>query len=317
MICPICLKKLTTDQTHSHYHDRCLRDFFGSTKIPPELDFTREQFFTEKARAHSIGLSISGVQQKLSIAIENNKLIVTSIDGRYILKPSPESYKELSANEQLCLTLSKEFGIKTADSALISFQGGELCLLIKRFDRDDGKKIHQEDLVQAMNIPKGGEGKYSLSYEEAGKFIKRHCSLAVVKDFFERVFFNFMIGNGDFHLKNISLREFDGIMQLTPNYDLVNTALYQDPEHFALDLLIDDELTPQRKILGNYSKYDFDELGSRLGLNHATLDSIYRRFFEREVNFQQLISNSYLSSDFKDLYRKTLEGRKTLFLQKV
>lgn len=316
MRCQICLEEIARAQTHAHFHDRCLRSFFGSLRINPALDFSRETFFTEKARNFSQGFSISGVQQKLSAKIENQSIVMTQLDGTYIVKPTPEGFKELAANEHLSLNLSRAFGIDTATCALLPFSDGELCLLVKRFDRGESGKIHQEDMAQAMGIANEGKGKYSSSYEQMGIFLGMHTSLAVVKDYFQRVFFNYMIGNGDCHLKNVSIRKLDGVLCLTPNYDLVNTSLYLDPSELALDLLSDDELTPQRKKMGYYSQADFDELGRRIGLNQKTKDSIYKRFTDCEEIFSEMIMNSYLGHEYRERYNKTLEVRLERFFSK-
>ncbi len=312
MICQICLKKMTNAGTSFHAHDSCLTQFFGSRRVEPILDFTRTEFFTDKARDFTQGFSISGVQQKLSVKIADHQLQVTSQGGTYILKPTPESFPELSANEHLSLKLSQAFGIETAESGLVRFSDGELCLLVKRFDRTATGKIHQEDFVQAMNIEKV-EGKYSSSYQQIGQFILANSSLAVARDYFQRIFFNLMIGNGDCHLKNLSLRKIDGIFQLTPNYDMVNTALYRDPSEMALDLLADDELTSERKKLGYTSRYDLDEFARRLGINQKTADSIYKQFIKREDLMVNLIENSFLSEDLRQQYLSILQLRKKRF----
>ena len=163
-----------------------------------------------------------------------------------------------------------------------------------------------------MNIEKV-EGKYSSSYQQIGQFILANSSLAVVRDYFQRIFFNLMIGNGDCHLKNLSLRKIDGIFQLTPNYDMVNTALYRDPSEMALDLLADDELTSERRKLGYYSRSDLDEFARRLGINQKTVDSIYKQFSKREDLMVNLIENSFLSEDLRQQYLSILQLRKKRF----
>ena len=65
---------------------------FGTKKTIGQLSFSRKEFFT-KGPGHMKGMSISGVQQKLSLVINRtNEFEIVCQGGEYILKPSPESF---------------------------------------------------------------------------------------------------------------------------------------------------------------------------------------------------------------------------------
>lgn len=59
-----------------------------------------------------------------------------------------------------------------------------------------------------------------------------------ITDLFERILFNFIIGNSDMHLKNYSLIETPQGMRLSPAYDLLSTilAIPEDLEESALTI---------------------------------------------------------------------------------
>ena len=61
---------------------------FDNQKIAYILDFDKKEFLSKSVEL-SERMSISGVQDKISLKIENKKLIPTSKDGTYLLKPVP------------------------------------------------------------------------------------------------------------------------------------------------------------------------------------------------------------------------------------
>ncbi len=70
----------------------------------------------------------------------------------------------------------------------------------------------------------GKENKYDGSVEEIGRKLRAVSEVPGldVQLFFERVVFNFLIGNGDAHVKNYSIiYNDDGRVRLAPAYDLV------------------------------------------------------------------------------------------------
>ena len=138
--CKICLKKVTTSQKHFDYHNACLIKTFGSISVSPTLSFGRDIFKTEITKNFTKGMSISGVQKKLSLKVVNNVLELTHTGGTYILKPTVEDFPELSENEHLSMLIGKALNIHTPAMGLVKFSDGELVYLIKRFDWADSKK---------------------------------------------------------------------------------------------------------------------------------------------------------------------------------
>lgn len=274
--CRICLdpQNLVRTSKFEGYHDRCVSSFFGSLKTEPVLDLTEAQFY-HKARS-SRGMSISGVQAKLGVSVVEGRLVTCDDRSEYILKPCPKEFPELPVNEHLTMRLAQLAGVDVADCGLIKFSDGEYAYIVKRFDRIDEEKIHQEDLMQAMGKPNTESGsKYETSYEEAAECISSVESGGTVEvsKFIFRIMFMYLIGNGDFHLKNTSiLYPSSEPPKLTPLYDAVNTDLYDDGEFMALSLLRDDETTAVFDELGFYSLADFVELGRRSGVPSKVIE---------------------------------------------
>lgn len=314
MKCNVCLKDIDPGkEKYTDYHDKCVVGLLGSLKVNPVLDFTRKDFVTDKAQKRTRGMSISGVQPKLSVKIENNKIEVTDQGGEYILKPSPEEYEELAINEFVTMRLALEYGIDSTAFGLLKFSDGEPVYLIKRFDRIEGRKLHQEDMTQAMSVRKDEEGKYKYqteTYESVGTFLKERVNLIVATNFFKRVFFNFMVGNDDYHLKNISVIETkSGNYKLTPNYDSVNSSIYHD-EGFgetALDMFPNDYATEKFEKYGFLTKEDFDVLGQRIGINKAVRERTFNDYFKVYERLLEIVQGSPLSSRFKSKYLKTMQ----------
>lgn len=315
--CKIGLKKVATSSKYPDYQDVMLKALFDTIKINPELSFTRQAFKKESVR-HINGLSISGVQQKLSMAMsESHKLVAVVSDGRYILKPSPEEFPCASENEHAAMISSQVLGIPTANCGLVSFSDGELAYITRRFDRvDRGGKLHQEDLVQGFNMP--SDDKYSKSYEEAGHLILAMTKgkQAVVLEFIRRVIHAYLIGNDDMHLKNISLQKdasnatrfYD---RLTPNYDCLFTDVFDTADSagfLALDLL-DGDFSEYYQRYGYYTGHDFLLLAKRLGIAEKPVSNFVLKIKAKQQDIFDVINCSYMPDGMKVRAIKLVRGR--------
>lgn len=138
--------------------------------------------------------------------------------------------------------------MNVAESEIVRFKSGELAYLVKRFDiRPDGSHIPQEDFAQAAELSSndGPNFKYDYSYEQIAEAMKKYVSAYAVaaEQFLKLPLFNYVVCNGDVHVKNFSIfsPDMDGIYRLTPAYDLMNTTLYRpNSPRTALDLFKDE-----------------------------------------------------------------------------
>lgn len=258
-----------------------------NTKELPKVDFSLAEI-SQEAQKMAGKLSISGVQPKLSVKLDRKKnlLVSVAVGGRYILKPQTQNFPNIPENEECCMNMAQALGIDIPEHCLIPLKDGSLSYVIARFDRRRGlEKIHQEDFAQIL----GRDDKYKGSVEEIGRELKQISSVPGLDAqlFFERVVFNFLIGNGDAHLKNYSIfycneRE----ARLTPAYDLVSSKLVIPGEE-------DSALTINGK-KNKLSGKDFQDLARYLNIPQK----IRYEKFDRKVNIMnEIIRNSRLDKE--------------------
>lgn len=305
--CKISLKTVPKASKYRDYQDAAFKSLFGSLKVNPVLELSRPAFKQASVR-HTTGLSISGVQQKLSLGItESHQLEPVTTNGQYILKPSPEEFPNAAENEHTAMLTGHILGIRTADCGLISFADDELAYITRRFDRPDNvKKFHQEDLVQGFDMP--SDRKYDKSYEAAGALINAMTGgkQTVVLEYIHRIMHAYLVGNDDMHLKNTSLQKLPNNTtalydQLTPNYDCLFAGAFENRNEvgfLALDLL-DNGFSAQYEHHGYYTGHDFVELAGKLGIPAKPIQSFVKNIERKLPQLIDMIHHSYMRDEQK------------------
>jgi len=310
----------TLAQGFNTYSPLCLRKMFRGKKVshilpypPPHRSEEADALFIENRKR----VSISGVQEKLSLILEKNKLRLTIPDekGSYILKPIPRDLKyvdQVPANEHLTMQIAQQiYGIETAANALIFFNDGTPAYLTRRFDvTENGQKRGLEDfasLAGKTNDNAGANYKYQNSYEEVGLLIKKFVPAwrVEIEKFFSLVVFNFLFSNGDAHLKNFALLEsINGDYLLSPAYDLINTRIHVSDSDFALDQgLFSDDFNSEACIKnGHPAKGDFLELARRMDISENRAIKLMHPFIKYQNQVSMLIRHSYLREDIGRAY---------------
>ena len=183
-------------------------------------------------------LSLAGAQGKLPVVLANGRIAVPRIGepSTHLIKPEPERFAGLAANEAFCLALARAVGL---DAATGQWQAvaGKPYLLVARYDRVERngqiQRLHQEDFAQALGVPS------NRKYASEGGPTFRDCFALVrqattrpareVLKLADAAIFNLIIGNADAHAKNFSLlRREDGEVVLAPLYDLVATFIWPE-----------------------------------------------------------------------------------------
>jgi serine/threonine-protein kinase HipA len=275
-------------------------------------------------------MSLSGVQTKYSLVLRNSvfELSNKTEQGTYILKPKLTNfqYKNYSpANEHLTMQLAEQvYGIETAANGLCFFMNGEMAYVTKRFDvATDGRKYRKEDFASLAGLTsenKGKDFKYDvLTYEDVAELIQKYVPASRVEllKFFDLMLFNFLFSNGDAHLKNFSLLETsDGDFKLSPAYDLINTRIHlpADPI-FALRKGLFKQGDKIVCLMGIYTGETFSEFGNRLGLPKSLVKREIEKFCAGYTKAEELITNSYLSDELKDLYRTMYHTRRDTYMK--
>lgn len=317
-----CLSTLGDIRTGTYFTAGAKRKLWNGRSVPPVLDFDRARF-GQLRREQATRISLSGIQDKISLRLDRNRLVPTTADGEFILKPIPSLegialLDDVPANEHVTMQIAAQvFRLQAAANGLVFFQDGAPAYIVRRFDRSGGTtgKLHQEDFCQlsGRSSDTGGPNyKYDSSYEEIGQLLYRFCPAAPVEalKLFRLIVFNYLIGNGDAHLKNFSLLESrDGDMLLSPAYDLLNTALHFPNESRTALSLFQDFETPQFIANGFYSAEDFRELGRRFRLPAKTIEASLSEFRNRFPAIEKLVERSFLSEPAQRHYLEIVADR--------
>jgi len=312
--CPLTYDLLSSDRLFAGgpssseiYSQRGLRQISARLTKLNILPFTAQQLQTE-AMARAPKMSIQGVQPKLSARLNVKKSCFEIADsgGTYILKPPHALYVSLPENEDLTMRLAASINIETPLHGLLYASDGSLTYFIKRFDRfGRSKKRMQEDFAQLTG--KTRDTKYDSSIEQVIGVINKYCTFPAVErlKLFRIIIFSFLIGNEDMHLKNFSLLSRDGLIGLSPAYDLLNTTL-------ALPNAVEESALPLNGKKRKLNRSDFiSYLGAeRLELNSNLIDLELATIAAAQENWVDLISRSFLSQNLKDLYLKLIQERR-------
>ena len=131
-------------------------------------------------------------------------------------------FKETSNHGRLEFSfykLAKACGIEMTECSLIE-ENGRAHFLTKRFDRENGKKIHMQTLCGIAHFDYRLHRAYS--YEQAFNVMRAlRLSYSEAQEMFRRMVFNVVVRNQDDHTKNISfLMDDSGKWKLSPAYDM-------------------------------------------------------------------------------------------------
>lgn len=314
MNCLICLKPLTGSKP-SQYHGSCLDRMFGSRKLDLELAESRTDLVRAMPR-QTHGFSISGVQMKAQMAVQDGTLQLVDSGGQFIVKPSPEEYPFVAENEHATLILMSKVGFPVPPCGLIKLKDGHLVFAIRRYDRnlEEGSKLHQEDAMQALGISNSDSSyKYTAaSYQTVLEMVNSNAGAAVAMELLERLIFSYLVGNDDHHLKNISFLH-DPLFKLTPGYDVLASSLYSSKADspMALKMLTEGEPT-YYGTMGNgyYSGSDFVELGTKAGLREPIVKKRVDGLANRVEKFApDIVDTSFMPDDMKARYHNLIVDR--------
>lgn len=177
-----------------------------------------------------IGASLGGIQAKLLLTRTDDGWAWPT-DGAmstHIFKPQPldpGSPAHLVESEHWAMQVAAAAGLPVATTELAEFDG-RMAIVVERYDRVDGERIHQEDFTQALSVPARSKYEPTLAgttrlrsvAELAQPHALRRQQFATT--LLEAVAFNAIIGNGDAHSKNYSITiDSSALVDLAPLYD--------------------------------------------------------------------------------------------------
>lgn len=262
----------------------------------------------EEAAARADKMSVQGVQPKLSavLRIKENRFEVVDRGGRFILKSCPPQWPEVPANEALTMTLAEHSGIEVPVHGLVEATDGSMVYFIRRFDRvGQGERLPLEDGAQLLGHTR--DTKYDSSMEQVIGMIERFCTFPVIekRKLMQRVWFCFLTGNEDMHLKNWSILSRSGRIALSPAYDLLNTSIIlKNPQ--------EETALPIRGRKRNLNRRDLlDYLAmERCGLPPDLMrGDLEKLLLQAEAQWPTWIQRSFLSGPKREAYLHLVRER--------
>lgn len=168
------------------------------------------------------GSPLGGAKPKALISIDSEQWVIKFFNNEPIDAPLVE---------HAAMTLAQKAGINVAQTQLIKLAGFH-ALAIRRFDRDQGRRIHCLSAGTALRAatPLGQDPQ--MSYPALARLIPQDAH-----ELFSRMVFNILMDNTDDHEKNhtlLVLMPFENNqMRLAPAYDLLPTNSGQGFQEFA------------------------------------------------------------------------------------
>ncbi len=308
--CLCCNKEIAEASEYERsvrWHKKCIKRFFGTATLP-ELDCSEAELERIANLTVSKGLTIPGVQKKLSLHLSSadkiSKLTIVDYPTGYILKPQSGDFSHLPEAEFATMKMAESIGIKTVPSALL-FLDNSYVYITKRVDRINGQKLAMEDFCQLSE--RVTADKYKGSYEKCGRIINtlaKNTGLDMA-EFYYRLLFCYITGNSDMHLKNFSLIETmpkSRIYNLSPAYDLlpVNLIMPDDKEEVALTL------NGKKR---NIRKNDFLKLAESIGIHNHTAEKLMYDLVNKAEELTAQIEISYLPEKMKAGFAQLIDQR--------
>ncbi len=319
---------------YNTYSPKAIKDIFNGEKVSHILPFVspskqtlQDINFIEKRKR----ISISGVQEKYSLKLENQKFSLTEKQGNFILKPIPTDVllaNQVPLNEHLTMQIAEQvYKLNVAKCAIIFFADGEPAYITKRFDvMPNGKRCLKEDFASLAQLSSQNAGinyKYNFSYAQMANIMDDYFPAAIPakEQFFRLIIFNYLFSNGDAHLKNFIRIDCEGKGDghLAPAYDLLNTYLHTRDGFMALENGLyekDFEHTSFSK-LGYYGYNDFVFFGEKIGLLNSRIRRMMDDFLQHTPAVEKLINQSFLNNETKLEYFKNYQQRLQMLSTKI
>jgi|SRR5882672_2636799 len=184
------------------------------------------------------GSSLGGARPKASVRDKDGHLAIAKFPRR------DDDYNTV-VWEAIALTLAHKAGIPVPD-ARIETVGDKPVLVLRRFDRGDGRRI---PFLSSMSMLDARDNQMR-SYMEIADALRQHGAAAKddIRELWRRIVFNVLISNTDDHLRNHGfLYQGPAGWRLSPAYDLnpvpvdikpriLTTAINEDDNTASLDV---------------------------------------------------------------------------------
>lgn len=234
-----------------------------------DLPFPPDDFRPADRAPEADGLrfSLAGVQLKFSMIREDSRFTFPAKgkQGDWIVKVASKAYPGLAKNEYSVLFWARLSGFSVPQNDLVRpsdipgldryVDSGEVALVVQRYDRVGGARVHQEDFCQILGRYPHGYGKYEATYAQVGRIVLALLGRPGYEEFIRRLCLVIASGNMDAHLKNWSILYPDGLRPAwTPLYDQVATVAWPDV-HRRLGLKFAGSWEPREISMASFERF--------------------------------------------------------------
>ncbi|WP_417564206.1 type II toxin-antitoxin system HipA family toxin [Microbacterium sp.] len=184
--------------------------------------------------------SLGGVQPKV-VLVRTPEGWAQALDGyptTHILKPRlGGNNATVIFDEEYGSRIARRLGLAGFSTSIEQFDGLP-AIVIERYDRVAGARVHQEDFSQALGASRNE--KYQevggvVSLRRVAEALTRHAPETDLRRLGQMVVLAVAIGNLDMHTKNLGLlHPIDGDVTLAPAYDVVPQAHMSNDGKLAL-----------------------------------------------------------------------------------
>jgi len=226
-LCPNIQSRLT-------YESWCAKSDVVSFNLTDILHNDTKDTFSKLVHTYLSKNAISGVQPKSLALLKDKESLSTK---EYIIKTWGDEYEQLALNEYFCLKAIEKAGVKIAN---IQLSENNRFLVVERFNYDKKRDefLGFEEILALLG--KNKEEKYNGSYESVAKTIYSVTTnkQESMKSFYTVVVMNYLLKNGDAHLKNFGILYTNDFKEIyfSPAYDVVTTMVYYYKDRPALTM---------------------------------------------------------------------------------
>jgi serine/threonine-protein kinase HipA len=268
------------------------------------------------------GVSISGMQPKIALLKKGGRFVVArNLDSGHVIGKLPTSQFDLLPQvEELSLRLATAAGVNACTATLQPLElidanhwydlgDADKFLAVERFDRDRPGRLHAEDFAQILSVDSAR--KYTGgTYADIASVMLAVDGLGMpaVRELLRRIAVSELVGNYDFHLKNIGVLHFPGRrIELSPAYDIVAYSVYMGGRGHALAFSVGMK---KHQILDPASLRGFcDALGLSEPALRAIISDVCARVLE---HWPEMIEASELRPEQKKRLVEFIKSRPVL-----
>lgn len=302
MRCPITYEVIT-DQ-NKKYSQKGLKLLSKNITDLKDFQYSRNAQIGE-IQVMAAVRSFQGMQPRLNVSLNatNEAFEIKATEGTFILKPQNLLWPSLPENEDLTMRLAKAAGLDVPLHGLVYCRDGSLGYWMRRFDRPSLKspgrmKYASEDFAQLSGTHK--KNKYQGTMEKTVDIIETFTTFPLLEKekLFRLTLFNFLVGNEDAHLKNLSLLTENQVVKLAPTYNLINTHIItgdKGQEELALSL------NNKRNNLKSQDFIDYFAI-EYLKLPQTRIKRIVKEMILATKKWPEIIHISFLAPTLKEDY---------------